>query len=552
VRAELSFEASSNGNPPTVFRRLAISRDGSRIALSTGSHLWIRSLDSTSSVHLNITCLSPFFSPDAAWVGCFSETGLLKIPAGGGAAVPVAPMTERNAGAVWCSDGSILAVTSEGLFRVSEKGGKPELIARHDVARGERQYAWPELLPGERAVLLTVLSRQLEVPPRLVRFDLDRRSIDEVLEGGSSARYVREGVLVYAAGRQLFAARWDARSNASPRDALPVPQVQLDAPNSNGSADYAVSANGTLVTLRPRPDAASERVLYWRDLHGVETPIDVPAGRYGYPRVSPDGQRVALDIGGKDSRDIWILELKRNSLTRMTTDVAEDLLPAWSSDGRRVFFSSNRGGDFDIYSQAADASDVARREVTAPGPQMLHDVSPDGRYILAVEDYRRLMVFDRDGGALRPLLHDDAAYWNTALSPDGKWIAYESNESGERVEIFLRPFPLVTGRREKISISGGRHPVWGPRNSHALYFLQPDGAMMRAQLRLDPELQLGPVTHLFEWIKPPSTISGVPYGVSQVDGRFLLYRSVAAANAGVVRVELVLNWFDELQRLIPE
>jgi serine/threonine-protein kinase len=552
VRAELSFESTLARNFPLFFRRVAIARDGSRIAVSTGSELWIRSLDATRSVHLDVVCVNPFFSPDGAWVGCFSDAGIVKIPADGGAAVPVAPITERNAGAAWCSDGSILVATSEGLFRVNEKGGKPELIVRPDAARGDRQYAWPELLPGERAVLLTVLSRQPGVPPRLVRLDLDRRSIDEVLEGGSSARYMREGVLVYASGRRLFAVRWDAQSNASLRDALPVPQVQLDPPDGNGAASYAVSANGTLVTLVTPPDASRGRVLYWRDLHGVETPIDVPAGSYGYPRVSPDGKRVALDIPGSDNRDIWILELERSSLARMTTDVAEDNLPAWSSDGRRVFFSSNRGGDFDIYSQAADASDVARREVAAPGPQIVLDVSPDGRHIVAVEEFRRLSVFDTDSDSLRPLLSGGAVYWNGSISPDGKWIAYESDESGERIEILVRPFPAVTGRRERISISGGRYPVWGPRNSHALYFVQPDGAMMRAQLRLDPELQLGPVTRLFEWTKPLPSISGVPYDVSQLDGRFLLTRPVATQTAGAVRVELVLNWFDELQRLVPE
>lgn len=553
VRAELSFERGVNIDRPYGFRRIAISRDATRMAMATNSALWIRSLGAARSVAVDIDCVNPFFSPDGAWVGCFNERhGLVKIPAAGGDPIPLAPVTERSLGAAWASDGSIVVATSEGLFRLNEAGGTPELIVRPDAERGERQYAWPELLPGERSLLLTVLAQDREIPPRVVRLDLDTRTAAEVLKGGSSPRYVPGGILLYASGSRLLATRFDARSGALGGEPRSVPDVQIDTFEDNGAANFAVSPNGTLVTLRPRLEGSNRQVLYWRDAHGVETPLDLPADYYTDPRVSPDGRRIALDIRGSENRDIWIIDLERNRLARMTTDLAEDSLPQWSRDGRRVYFSSNRSGDFDIYSQAADASDAAQEVVSAPGQQFSADVSRDGRYILASEDFRRLGLIDTDTGTLKPLLRDGAIYWTGSISPDGKWIAYESTESGERIEIFIRPFPAIAGRRETISTSGGRFPVWGPPGSHALYYLQPDGAMMRAELRLEPELRLGAVTRLFDWDPPLPRISGRPYDVSPLDGRFLLSRTIAAEKTDLLHAELFLNWFDELRRLVPE
>src|SRR5262249_10085880 len=156
------------------------------------------------------------------------------------------------------------------------------------------------------------------------------------------------------------------------------------------------------------------------------------------------------------NRDIWVFDTDRASLDRITSDPAEENLPQWSADGRRVFFTSNRGGTFDVYSQAADGSGTARLELSAPGAQFVNDATPDGR-IPRVEDYRRLSLIDPVNGSLQPLLHEGAEFWLGSISPDGRWIAYESREAGDAVEIFLRPFPAVAGRREKISTGGGRY-----------------------------------------------------------------------------------------------
>ncbi len=292
--------------------------------------------------------------------------------------------------------------------------------------------------------------------------------------------------------------------------------------------------------------------LYWRDAKGVETVLAAPPRRYLYPRISPDGKRVALDVAGRN-RDIWVLEVDRGSLVRITSDPSEDVLPWWQPDGRRLLFSSNRGGNFDVYSQAADGSGEARLEVAAPGTQIVLGNTPDGRQALVAEEFRRISVADLERHSLQPLLRGESSYWSGAVSPDGRWIAYESNESGEQMEIFLRPYPDAAGRREKVSVAGGRYPAWGPRGSDALYFIQPDGVVMRAEIRLAPQLHIGTPSPLFKVVAPPTGISGRPYDVSPVDGRFLLTRAVAPSGPSAVgtQVSVVLGWFHELGALLP-
>ena len=150
---------------------------------------------------------------------------------------------------------------------------------------------------------------------------------------------------------------------------------------------------------------------------------------------------------------------------------------------------------------------------------------------------------------LEPLLHGEFVARLGVVSPDGNWLAYESNESGNRFEIFLRPFPNVSGRREKVSIEGGRFPVWGPKGSNELFFVDLDGGMMAASVTLSPSLSLGRVTRLFEWEKPPPGASGTPYDVSPIDGRFLLEKP-ATEGPGVINISVVLNWFEELREQV--
>lgn len=237
-------------------------------------------------------------------------------------------------------------------------------------------------------------------------------------------------------------------------------------------------------------------------------------------------------------------------MTRLSTGPTEDMLPVWSTDGLRVFFASNRTGNFDVYSRAADGATAEKVEFAGPGAQMPQSFTPDGTRLIVSEDYKTISLLDlARPGRLSPLLQSDGVYRLGQVSPDGKWLAYESVESGNDVEIFLRPFPDVSGRRERVSVDGGRFPAWDPKGSGDLYYVDPNGAMMAASMKLSPALSQGRVTKLFDWQKPPVGNSGRPYDVSPLDGRFLMVKPKNPD--GNVDISVVLNWFEELRERAP-
>jgi hypothetical protein len=293
--------------------------------------------------------------------------------------------------------------------------------------------------------------------------------------------------------------------------------------------------------------------LAWIDRRGKEEPLALAPDRYANPRISPDGTRIAFDIVGAN-RDIWIWNLQRSSLTPLTSGPTEDIVPVWSRDSRRVFFASDRSGTFDVYSQAADGATMARVEFAGPGAQFPNSFTPDGTQLLLNENYKDLSVLHlATPDRLEPLLHgafNGANRSNVQVSPDGNWMAYESDESGKQFEILLRPFPNVSERREQVSTNGGRFPLWGPKDSGELFYVDLDGNMMAASVKLSPTLSLGGVTKLFEWVKPRRGPAGMPYAMSPVDGRFLITRSASEGSGGAIDISVVLNWTEELKRLV--
>lgn len=277
------------------------------------------------------------------------------------------------------------------------------------------------------------------------------------------------------------------------------------------------------------------------DRLGRAEPLAVEAASYGYVAVSPDGRRVAFDQNRSGNRDVWVLDLARLSLTQLTKAPTEDILPRWSTDGSRVFFGSNRSGTFDVYSQRADGADEPRVEFAGPGEQIPQIPLPDGSGILVYEDFSHvaLLTFSTPQ-ALQPLLQSSADERLPQVSPDGQWMVYESDESGNRVEVFLRPFPAVAGRREKISVEGGRYPLWAPKGNE-IYYVTPDGDMMAVPITTTPSLTIGTPTRLFSIAKPPVTRGGRPFDVSPTDGRFLVVTRRGASEA-LPMASIVLNW----------
>jgi TIR domain/WD40-like Beta Propeller Repeat len=550
LHVSLAFD-SAPATWPMGTRQIAVAPDGSRVAFAGTEKLWIRALNSVEPVVVEISCSDPFFSPDNTWLGCFKGNGgLVKVPVSGGSPTRLMRTADRPAGASWGRDGQILFATTDGLYRIAAGGGEPQLVAKPDAARGERSYNWPFLLPGGRSALLTVLSRLPDTPPKLVMLDFASGKFREVMAGGTDGRYLPSGHLVYAVGRAPHAIRFDPASGTTRGASVALPNISVDVAVDNGAVNFDIAMDGTLVSLPPR-SSGSTTALSWVEVSGRETVLPLAPGSYVNARPSPDGKRLAMDrrVGG--NRDVWIADLDRISLSRLTSELGEDILPVWSPDGQRVYFSSNRGGNFDIYSQAADGSGQARLELAAPDAQLLQGITPDGLELLVTEGYNRVSVVDLARHTLRPLLHGDSTYWLATVSPDGRWIAYESNESGDRMEIYLRPYPAVDGRREEISTEGGRYPAWGPAGSNALYFINLKGEMMRTEVGLAPALKVGATRKVFDFQPPPNGISGGIYAVSQLDGRFLIVRTQQAKSSDTTQAGLVLNWLGELQRLLP-
>ena len=526
---------------PVGSRHVALSPDGSRIAYASQARVLVRRMDSKDATAVIDQGSNPVFSPDGRWITVFRATDLAKVPVDGGPPISLAGTSARPAGAAWGADGTIVFATTEGLFQVSQSGGEPRLLARPDRDRKERLYAWPHFLPGGRSLLVTVVLDGTANECQIALVDLKTLQRKTVIERGSAAQFALTGHLVYAAGQTMKTVAFDPAAQRVLGDPTSLGDIEVATAADNGAADFALSETGTLAFLSPS-SSTTRRTLQWIDHRGQRQPIGLEPGPYGYPRVSPDGSRVALDINRRGNRDIWILTLDRLNLTRLTDGPTEDVLPVWSRDGHRVFFASDRTGNFDVYSQAADGASAPRVEFAGPGLQMTQSMTPDGNQLLVSEDFTDTSVLDlKSPGRLVPLLNLDAAQVIAAVSPDGHWVAYESDEAGGQFEIFVRPFPRVSERREKISLDGGRFPLWGPAASRELYYVNLKGEMMAASITLSPALVLGPVTKLFDFQKPPAERSGIPYDVSP-DGRFLATPLAPADTQAPTQVSVVLNW----------
>ena len=318
---------------PYGARHLAISADGSRVAYASANRLWIRRMGQKEAVAIEVTCRQILSFPQTAngWVFSVRRVviGLKKVPALGGTPVPIVATSERPGGGTWRADGTIVFATSEGLYQVSENGGEPRLLVKPDPRRKERAYAWPQFMPDGRSVLFTIVPEDSIEGAQIAVLDLKTLEARIVLKGGSAARYASTGHLVYASGQTLKAIAFDPDTQQTRGDPVSLPDIEIATTPDNGAAEFAVSETGTLLFVTPNVPGQPLRTLSWVDRQGKEEPLALAPGRYAYPRISPDGTRVALDIPGAN-RDIWIWNLQRPSLTKLTSGPTEDMLPVWS------------------------------------------------------------------------------------------------------------------------------------------------------------------------------------------------------------------------------
>jgi Tol biopolymer transport system component len=540
-----------------VDRDLALSPDGTHIVYvgNGATQLFRRTLDALEPVSIasGTGLRGPFVSPDGQWVGFFGGA-LKKVSIAGGPPITIASVEGILRGATWAPDNTIIFATSNpaiGLQRVSAAGGTPEVLTRPDHAHGEANHFWPELLPGGQAVLFTITSQAggLDAAQVVVR-DLRTGTQKVLLRGGSHARYMATGHLIYVAAGTLRAVPFDLARLETHGTAVPVlPRL---ANTSTGTGEFDIASDGTLVYVDALGNLADARTLVWVDRTGKEEPVDTPPRAYHHPRLSPDGTRVAVWCSDQED-DIWIAHLARATLTRLTLDPSPDRFPVWTLDSRRIIFTSSRGGALNLWWQAADGSDAAERLTTSSNNQFPTAITPDGTAVLFSEqmptvtnDLMQLALSGTRG--VMPLLRTKFEKFNAIVSPDGRWLAYDSNGSGS-FEVYVRPFPNTATGQSQVSTAGGTRPVWA-RNGKELFYIGADGALMRVPVEASgTKWNAVTPTKLFEGRYYNAGTSGRNYDVSPDGERFLMIK-LSGTDAGSALI-VVQHWDEELKRLAP-
>jgi hypothetical protein len=568
IRTEISTAGATALRINGLDRDLAITPDGSRVAYRGENQLFVRALDQLTPTSLSGSGLIDprglFMSPDGQWVGFFDATTLLKkIAITGGPPVDITKIDSGGVaprGATWAEDGTIIygmLTPGTGLQRVSAMGGPSKALTTPDRARGERNHWWPEVIPGTQAVLFTSMpvTGGLE-NAQIAVLDLRTNTQTVLVRGGYHGHYVSSGHLVYGAEGTLRAIAFDKTRLAVTGAAVPVADKILTT--ANGAIDAVVALNGTLVYVSGGLAALQARTLVWVDRQGREESINVPPRAYVYAQLSPDGTKIAVDIRDQE-QDVWIWDLARTTLQRLTFDPFVNRVPVWSHDGHRLAFSRTLDNAEEVYWQSADGSGVpeplTKESKASMNPS---DFSPDGTMLLytpANPPWDIWMVPVKGppttGAAL---LNGRANERNPVVSPDGRWLAYESDESG-RFEIYVRPFPEVSTGRWQISTNGGTRPRWSRNGRELFYYIGgPQGGMLMAvAVELTPPFRASTPKMLFQGNYPAPNAGGALYDVSRDGQRFLMIKNLGGEEVGgALRQIVVVQHFDEeLKRLVP-
>ena len=520
---------------------LAISPDGSHVVYNANQSLWLRSLDQLQAVELPGTegAVGPFFSPDGQSIGFWSDEQLKKVSVTGGLAVTLADVASNPLGASWGGDNRILYAQPEGIMQVPGVGGTPSLLVPAD---GEVFYA-PRMLPGGEHVLFTVggglgVLDEAQIVAQSVTTGERTVLINEGLDG----RYVPSGHLIYGLNGRLLAVRFDARSLQVTGGPVPLVEGVRQAP-ATPESQFNVSDSGALVYIPGAAAGVGVLTLVWVDRAGQSRPVGLDARVYHWARVSPDGAHLALQVLDGDNSDVWIYDLDRDNLTRLTFDDAFDGFPLWTPDGARVVFQSQReqGG---LFWKAADGTGEVERllEMADARP---YGWSADGRLIFdsGGED---IGVLSLEGDRAWEFLVDSAfRESNPAISPDGRWIAYNSDESGD-AEVYVRPFPNLVDGKWQVSANGGFDPLWSP-DGQELFFNSSAG-MWVAQVETESSFEHNtPERFPFN---PGFPVIGTEFDIAP-DGDRLVFLQREVESLDTEGLVLVLNWFEELKARVP-
>jgi len=570
LRAELGTDASLPKS--AVGAAVTLSPDGAVIAFiaqkqqSGSPQIYLRRLSELQATSLSGTddAQSPFFSPDGEWIAFFAGNKLKKIAVTGGPVFTICD-APNGRGGTWGEDGTIVlspnnATPGTTLVRVSSEGGTPQPLTT--LAEGEVTHRWPQLLPGGAAVLFTISNSYSDGAfddARIAVQPLPTGAPKVVQREGYHGRYVPSGHLVYMHKGTLFAARFDVNRLEVTGPAVPALDGVASDP-STGGAQFAVSGTGTLAYL-PGESTRSGVPIQWMDETGNATSLRAAPADWFNPAFDPDGQRVALNI--LDGQfDIWVYDWARDTLARITADPASDTKPVWTPDGHGIVFASARADKAtpNLYWQQADGIGDAQRLTESRNPQWPASWHPAGKFLLFEEQTAQtnydVMLLPMEGSATgqstvgKPtaLLNGPGEEREPMFSPDGRWLAYSSNESG-RHEIYVRPFPSMKSRWQ-VSVDGGVYPTWSRTKPELFYAFNGQIKVVRFAASADSFRAEKPRI----WSNRRHLTRGQNRSFDlHPDGERFALAPITDLETGTTsnHVTFLFNFFDELGRLAP-
>ncbi len=560
-----------------------LSRDGSQLAYGTTTEgIYLRSMGELDARLIGGTDRYTFpllFSPDGQWI-CYwdsSDRKLMKVSIRGGAPIPLCDTGTLILGADWDSDGTIVYsdLLGGGIMRVSANGGIPEPLVKGSMEHiaEEGLSVFPQMLPDGKTLMFTHLKELNLENAQIVIQSLESGDRKVLIKGGAMAQYLPTGHIVYRS----------AVNNINSLLAIPFDLDTLEVTGSavsflEGFQNIAISDSGTLayvlqagVTSTTSPG----RTLVWVDREGKEEPLNADPGEYNFFKISPDGNKVALTVGSTGRADVWIYDLDRENLMRLTLNEGNDATPLWTPDGKRIIYYSSREGPLlgNIYWKKADGiGEVEKLGSAQDGLDMPFSSTRDGR-TLAIWELKvasvnlasgnlDISLQSMEGDRERvPLLHEAYNETYPQISPDGRWIAYQSDESG-RYEVLVRSFPDVdSGGRWQVSTNGGDSPLWSPDGKELFY--RNGNSFMAVDVETEPTFYPGKPRELFKGTYFSSTEAAgcTPWDIHPNGKKFLLIKppevtaaEPASQESAVLsprKINIVLNWFEELKDRVP-
>jgi serine/threonine-protein kinase len=552
---------------------LAISPDGTKVIYvspalgGAGSQLNLRPIDQLVGAPLRggEGAVGPFVSPDSQWVGFqIGDTNLRKVSIFGGPPETVIEFRDSILGASWGThDEIIFGTVDDELYRVSADGGEAEALTTLDAEQSEASHRWPSIVPGAEAVVFVITTDRPLTTGQLAVLDLSTGEVKRLGLAGTSPRYVSTGHLIYAAD--------DGSVRGVPFDATslevtgsPMPLVEDVVVKNTGAANFGISDHGRLAYALGVGGRGAPRSLVWVDRRGREEPLGDawPPDQYLYPRFSPDGTRVVLAVAenAEDTStpsDLWVLDLARaGSRTRITFGGNPRFFPVWSPDGSQVAFADEGGRTANrLLLAPADGNGQIETLLDVDERQFPTSWARDGRVMAIYTDHaetaRDLAVLPIVGDRTPvPFLATPFQERAPTFSPDARWLAYVSDESGQD-QVYVRPYP-GPGQRHTISTNGGKEPVWS-RDGSELFYRNEDQVLVVA---VDAAEAFGVPKQLFvgayDLDISGAGMGGVPnYDIAPDGQRFLMVKREEMSGQHSVQINVVLNWFQELTERVP-